>query len=86
MTRGHQPLAFRAVTCTTYPMPPRLGDHSFRIKTLADNDLFGRGLSSRSPRKRSQRKHRLSTSVKRCILGWSILPFSARNDAHHLVG
>jgi hypothetical protein len=84
MTRGHQPL----VSCSylhDMPMPPRLGDYSLRIKTLADNDLFGR-LSSRSPRKRSQRKHRLSTSVKRCILPWPILPFSARNDTHHVVG
>jgi hypothetical protein len=24
------------------PVPPRLGDHSLRIMTLADNDLFGR--------------------------------------------
>jgi hypothetical protein len=48
MTRGHQPFAFRAVTCTT-PMPPRLGDHSLRIKTLADNDLFGRLVLSKPP-------------------------------------
>ena len=44
------------------------------------------GLSSRSPPKRSQRKHWLSTSVKRRILTRAILPFSARNDTHDVVG
>jgi hypothetical protein len=31
------------------PVPPRLGDHSLRIKTLADNDLFGRLVLSKPP-------------------------------------
>ena len=85
MTRGHQPLVFCAVTCTTCLCRPDFGDHSLRIKTLADNDLFGR-LSFRSPRKRSQREHRLSTWVKPGVLTLAILPFSARNDTHHVVG
>ena len=50
-----------------------------------DSGLFGRLVLQKPSQKRSQRKHRLSTSVKRYILTRAILAFSARNDTQHVI-
>jgi hypothetical protein len=65
-----------------------LAHHALEVKNVvrAKGATWGLGLSSRSPRKRSQREHRLSTSVKPGVLTLAVLAFSARNDTHYVVG